>query len=378
MVYESKLKASCSKRAINILRLARSENVSPRLFFRLLEVFSEPSDALEHIAELSIRGGRKAPIKVCTLEQAERELAAIEEFGAKLITFEDSIYPRLLLHLEDAPPVLTCKGNLELFLKDSIAIVGARSASINGETLAKSIARNVCARSNAVIVSGLAKGIDTAAHKGAFPNTVAVLAGGIDNVYPQENASLYRDISEQGLLVAELPIFSKPLIQSFPQRNRLISGLSLGVLVVEAGNHSGSLITARYALEQGREVFAVPGFPLDPRSKGANKLIKEGAIIVEGADDIIFNLPSLNKIRDKLQDRRKEPYLKSLQFNLDPDSKQKVLDLLSHSPVSLELLLQTSNMPIQAVYQALLELELAGRVVRYPGNLVALVLEPEA
>lgn len=368
------------KRSIDILRLARTENVSPRLFFRLLELFPNPSDAFEHIAELSARGGRKAPLKVFSLEQAEKELAAVEAFGARIVTFEDATYPKLLLHLEDAPPVLTCKGNLDLFNKDPVAIVGARSASINGKSLARSIARNICAKNNVVIVSGLAKGIDTAAHEGALPSTIAVLAGGIDNIYPQENADLYQRIAEQGVLVAELPIFSKPLVQNFPQRNRIISGLSLGVVVVEAGNNSGSLITARYALEQGREVFAVPGFPLDPRSRGANKLIKEGALIVEEAEDVISNLPSLNKIRDKLQDK---DHMLALQPSLDLSSKlgeearQNILDLLSHSPVSLELVLQAAQMPIQAVYQALLELELAGRVVRHPGNFVARILEPD-
>lgn len=374
------MQPSYSQRSIDILRLARTENVSPRLFFRLLELFPNPSDAFEHITELSVRGGRRAPLKVCSLEQAEKELSAVEGFGARIITFEDSIYPKLLLHVEDSPPVLTCKGNLDLFSKDPIAIVGARSASINGKSLAKSIARNICARSNVAIVSGLAKGIDTAAHEGAFPNTIAVLAGGIDSIYPQENSALYHRISEQGILVAELPIFAKPLVQNFPQRNRIISGLSLGVVIVEAGNNSGSLITARYALEQGREVFAVPGFPLDPRSRGANKLIKEGALIVEDAQDIISDLPFLNKIRDKLQEKGQKPCLQPvLDFSsqLGEDARQTILDLLSHSPVSLELLLQAAQMPIPAIYQILLELELAGRIVRHPGNFVARILESD-
>lgn len=367
------------KRKLNMLRLARTEGVSPRLFFKLLELFPDPEDALERAGEFSLKGGRKSPIVPFTLAQAEEEIAAVEGFGAEIITFEDCRYPKLLLQLDDCPPILTCKGNLDLLSANLFAIVGARSSSLNAQALAKAIASNLSKKADITIVSGLAKGIDTAAHKGAFPKTIAVIAGGIDNVYPLQNEDLYKSISREGLVVAEMPIFSKPLAQSFPQRNRLISGLSLGVLVVEASYNSGSLVTARFALEQGREVFAVPGFPLDPRSRGTNKLIKDGANIVEDADDIASVLPALKKIEDKLQERKSAQYqspLQEISSQTEEEARQSILSLLSHSPISLDLLIESVDLPIQLTYRLLLELELAGRVMRCPGNLIAKILEP--
>lgn len=375
-----KLRGSYSSSTIEIIRLARTENVSPRLFFKMLEMFGSAKNALEKIPELALKGGKQRPLEICSIEKVEKELAELEKIEAGIITFEDQYYPKLLFHIDSAPPILSYKGNKHLLNTDTIAIVGARNSSINGEILAKSIAYDLAHKANITIVSGLARGIDAAAHEASLPNTIAVLAGGIDNIYPPQNEHLYNKIQNQGLLIAELPIGSKPLIKHFPQRNRLVSGLSLGVVVIEAGKNSGSLITAHCASEQGREVFAVPGFPLDPRSKGSNKLIKDGAIIIENASDVLENLPQLTKIKSKLQEQSSCNYENlSIQHEeeISDDVRNLILRLLSSSPTSIETLSMHSKISLQTTYRILLELELAGKIVRCPGNSVTLVLEEE-
>ncbi len=360
------------------MRLARTENVGPRLFFKMLEMFGSAENALKEMPDFALRVGKKQPIEICPVEKIKKELKDLEEIGGGILTFEDEDYPKLFFHIESTPPVLSYKGNKSLLNKDSIAIVGARNSSINGETLAKSIASDLSHKAQITIVSGLARGIDTAAHSAALPNTIAVLAGGIDNIYPPQNAHLYQKIHNQGLLISELPIGTKPLMQHFPQRNRLVSGLSLGVVVIEAGKNSGSLITANFALEQGREVFAVPGFPLDPRSKGANKLIKDGAIIIESAADVIENLPQLSQIKTKLQENPSHPYEVLTAENIaevSDDMRNMILSLLSSTPTHIETLVAHSKIPIKAVYRILLELELAEKIVRCPGNTISLILE---
>jgi DNA processing protein len=341
-------------------------------------MFGTAENALNEIPNFALKIGKKQPIEICSIEKIEKELSALEKIDASILTFEDEDYPRLFFHIDSPPPILSYKGNKHLLNKDSIAIVGARNSSINGETLAKSIASDLAHKAQMTIVSGLARGIDAAAHSAALPNTIGVLAGGIDNIYPPQNANLYQKIHNQGLLIAELPIGTKPLMQHFPQRNRLVSGLSLGVVVIEAGKNSGSLITANFALEQGREVFAVPGFPLDPRSKGANKLIKDGAIIVESAADIMENLPQLSQIKTKLQEKPAQPYEVLTTENtpeVSDNMRDLILSLLSSTPTHIETLISHSKISIKIVYRILLELELAEKIVRYPGNTVALILE---
>ncbi len=359
-----------------ILRLIRSENVGPRTFYSLIKMFGSASKALENVAELSLKGGRSKPIKIFPLDAAEAELEKLHKAGAHLIAYNDPDFSFLLSQIPDCPPVLSYKGNKALFNSKSIAIVGARNASLNGKAFAKQIATELV-RGGISVVSGLARGIDTAAHEASLGKTIAVIAGGIDHIYPPENAKLFKQITEEGLLIAELPIGSAPLAQHFPQRNRIISGLSVGVVVVEAGIKSGSLITARFALEQNREVFAVPGFPLDPRCQGSNRLLKEGAYLIETASDVIENLPSGNEIKNIMSDKQQDQIdFRAIKIDdalLSNASRQKIVESLSSVAVDLDDLIEASGLPIPVIYTILLELELAGRVSRHPGNKFALI-----
>ena len=254
------------------LRLIRSENVGPITFRSLLRRFGSARAAIEALPDLARRGGRSAPLRVCPFPQAEQELSAADRIGARLMTADDADYPEALAAIYDAPPLLYVLGDIALLRRQAVAIVGARNASANGRRLAQDIARDL-GTAGFVVVSGLARGIDHAAHRGSLDSgTIAVVAGGIDIAYPPDNEELQREIGRRGAIVAEMPPGTVPQAKHFPRRNRLISGLSLGVLVVEAALQSGSLITARMALEQGREVLAVPGSPLDPRCHGTNNL----------------------------------------------------------------------------------------------------------
>ncbi len=282
-----------AEQRLDWLRLWRSENVGPITFGQLLARFGSARAALEAVPELARRGGRRGAIRICSAAEAEREVAATRAAGARLVALCEPDYPRPLAAIPDAPPLLAVKGHAHLFAERTIAIVGARNASAAGVRFARDISREL-GQLGFVIASGLARGIDTAAHEGALESgTVAVLAGGIDVVYPAENEGLYGTIVEQGAVIAEQPVGKQPQGRHFPSRNRLISGLSLGVLVVEAALRSGSLITARMALEQNREVFAVPGSPLDPRCRGSNRLIRDGAALIETADHVIEALENL-------------------------------------------------------------------------------------
>ncbi|MBK3735627.1 DNA-protecting protein DprA, partial [Azospirillum brasilense] len=252
------------------LRLIRSENVGPITFHRLLERFGGAGAALEALPDLAKRGGRTKPLRIAPKADIDRELAANDRIGARLLFSCEPDYPEPLAALDDAPPVVSVLGHPHLLRRRAVALVGARNASMNGKKFAERLARDL-GEAGLLVVSGMARGIDTAAHAGALGSgTAAVVAGGADVVYPPENQALYRDIVQQGVVIAESPVGTTPQARHFPRRNRLISGLSLGVLVVEAALRSGSLITARMALEQGREVMAVPGSPLDPRCQGTN------------------------------------------------------------------------------------------------------------
>ncbi|MFT5180952.1 MAG: DNA processing protein [Alphaproteobacteria bacterium] len=273
------------------LRLFRSENVGPVTYRQLLGHYGSAGAALDALPALTQRSGRRA-IKIFPADAAQGEIEALDRLGARLLTVGEAAYPAALAAIDDAPPVLTVRGDAKLLQRPCVAIVGARNASTNGRNLAQRLAADLCdsAEDTAyTIVSGLARGIDGAAHRGALDaggSTVAVMSGGVDVIYPPEHEALYADICAAGALVSELPPGLRPQAAHFPRRNRIISGLSLGVVVVEAATRSGSLITARMALEQGREVFAVPGSPLDPRSRGANRLIRDGAILTETVADI--------------------------------------------------------------------------------------------
>ncbi|WP_342267651.1 DNA-processing protein DprA [Candidatus Tisiphia endosymbiont of Empis tessellata] len=373
-------RVSYTKETIDILRLIRSENVGPRTFWSLIKIFGSSSTAIENIQEFSLRGGRSKPVKVFSQSEASKELELLEKNNAKIITYKSLEYSRLLLEIFDCPPILSYKGNIGLLSHERcLAIVGARNASVNGRAFAARIAKELT-DADYIMVSGLARGIDTAVHQVNISKTIGVIAGGIDHVYPLENVKLFEQIQQEGLIIAELPIGSKPLGQHFPQRNRLISGISLGTVVIEASLKSGSLITARFALEQNREVFAVPGFPLDPRCHGTNKLIKEGAYMVESTQDIVTNLPHFSKVvsksKDVANDSAENNQFKALDIKyanpITNDMRMKVKELLSSTPIDFDCLHQT-QLALQVIYMIILELELAGKITRYPGNKISLI-----
>lgn len=383
---ESRTGARLSDRQrIAWLRLLRSENIGPRSFRELVNRFGGASAALEGLPELARRGGRRNGVRVFTQEAAEDELEAVSRAGAVLAAPGEDGYPPALAHIHDAPPLVCVKGRPELSIGRIVAVVGARQASALGQRMAALIARELGSRGY-VITSGLARGVDTSAHEASLSSgTIAALAGGIDVVYPPQDEALMNQIGETGLLVSEMPPGLKPSARHFPRRNRLISGMSLGVVIIEAARRSGSLITARMALEQGREVFAVPGSPLDPRAEGANRLIRDGATLTRSADDVIEVLePMLGNIAagpddaaDGLADFA-EGANQPAPHPPDEDARASITALLSVSPTSIDDIIRQSGSDAATVTGVLLELELAGRLVRQSGQLVALAPQDEA
>lgn len=356
------------------LRLIRTENVGPITFARLIERYGSAGAALAALPDLAKRGGRQQPLRVPPKGEIERELAAIEHLGGRLLCRGEVEYPTALAMIDDAPPALTVLGFPLLLNRPCIGLVGARNASIAGRKMAERLAGDL-AEAGFTIVSGLARGIDAAAHQGSLASgTVAVVAGGADVIYPPENDALYRDIAARGAIIAESPLGTEPQARHFPRRNRLISGLSLGIVVVEAALKSGSLITARFALEQGREVFAVPGSPMDPRAQGCNRLIKEGAGLVETAEDVIQALrhsaaPLSEPPADLFRPAGREPE----DENLLRKARAQVLESLSPTPVLIDEVIRGCQLSAGVVVTVLLELELAGRLQRHPGGRVSLI-----
>ncbi|MEM7222782.1 MAG: DNA-processing protein DprA [Pseudomonadota bacterium] len=357
------------------LRLIRSDNIGPITFRNLLAHFGEAEAALEAVPRMAQRGGRRKPLTLYPEAAAERELAALEALGGRAITLIEPDYPEALAAIPDPPPVIMTLGNGHLLARKAVAVVGARNASANGRRLARDLAAGL-GGAGFLVASGLARGIDAAAHNGALESgTVAVMAGGVDVVYPRENQELYEQVAAQGLLVSEIAMGTTPQASHFPRRNRLISGLSLGVVVVEAAPRSGSLITARQAAEQGREVFAVPGSPLDPRARGCNGLIRQGATLVESAADVVDALAGM------LRPSISEPPERDFAPAKPPETPESELatcratleDLLSPTPVPVDELIRQCQLSPAVVRTVLLELELAGRIERHPGNRVASV-----
>ncbi|MBO6827405.1 MAG: DNA-protecting protein DprA [Sneathiella sp.] len=357
------------------LQLIRSENVGPISFFQLLHRFKSAEEALLQIPDLAKKGGAKRPIRIFSQSAAKSELAQLEEFGGRLIAMPDPDYPALLREIHDPPPVISVLGHSQLLNRICLGVVGSRNASANAIRLTRSFAEKVGAR-DITIVSGLARGIDTAAHVASLNSgTVGVVGGGIDVIYPKENAELFREIAARGCIIAEQPFGTQPQARHFPRRNRIISGLSHGVLVMEATPKSGSLITARMAAEQGREVFAIPGSPLDPRARGTNNLIREGAMLVESPSEIIDTLLNQHHFSVKEPDQQ--------QLNLHPTEdhceaeldqfRPKLLSLLSPTPVEIDEIIRLLDIAPSVAMTILLELELAGRVERHFGNRVSLV-----
>ena len=390
---------------IDWLRLIRSESVGPRTFQALINRFGGAGAALDALPDLARRGGRLM-LKLATRAEAERELEQAARLGARFVAMGEPDYPRALQAIDSAPPLIAVRGAAEALARPMVAIVGSRNASAAGLTFTERLARAL-GEAGYVVVSGLARGIDGRAHKAALATgTVAVLAGGHDRVYPAENEPLLeRMVAEGGAALSEMPFGWEPRGRDFPRRNRIVSGLSLGVVVVEAARRSGSLITARFALEQGREVFAVPGSPLDPRAEGANDLIRQGATLCASAEHVASALAPLigcepapggaeepafrlstdrRPLWDELDlggipsaperplDLPDEPF-ETAAADEAGGAQSAVIDFLGPAPVSVDDLARQSGLPVRAVQLALLELELAGRLERHGGNAVSLM-----
>jgi DNA processing protein len=358
---------------IDWLRLIRSQNIGPRTFRALINHFGGARAALEELPALARRGGGRTSPKIWSREAAEREIDAARELGVEFIAIGEADYPHRLQMIDDAPPLLAVRGNREALALPAVAVVGSRNASAAGIKLTQLIAHGL-SEAGFAVASGLARGIDAAAHRASLKTgTIAVLAGGLDRVYPPEHEELLEQILPSGAAISEMPLGWQPRAQDFPRRNRLISGLALGVVIVEAAKRSGSLITARLALEQGREVFAVPGSPLDPRAEGTNSLIKQGATPVTEASDIIAVLAPIMGIGEPA--RELEPTDDEAARDAEPaeDEREQIVALMSPTPVSIDDLVRLSNSSPRAVRTVLLELEIAGRLERHGGGLVSLL-----
>ncbi|MBN9468070.1 MAG: DNA-processing protein DprA [Bosea sp.] len=382
------------------LRLIRSESIGPRTFRALLNRFGGAAAALDALPELARQAGKT--LKICPLVEAEREFEMLLRRGARLIALGEASYPLPLQAIDSAPPLLAVEGDPTVLNRPCIAMVGSRNASAAGLKLTAVLAREF-GEAGFVIVSGLARGIDTAAHEASLENgTVAVLAGGLDEIYPPQNLPLLRRLCERGAAISEMPIGWAPRGRDFPRRNRLVSGLALGTVVVEAARKSGSLITARFANEQGRQVFAVPGSPLDPRAEGGNHLIREGAILCAEAAHVIEVLAPMLQRRDQfapppmlareegegaaasqaLWDELDLPDIAAapeLALAMIPaasilpaaeacDRKARLLTLIGAAPIGLDDLVRASGAPAREVSQAVFELELDGVVQRHAGG----------
>ena len=354
------------------LRLIRSDNVGPRTFRDLVNTYGGARRALDALPKLARRGGATGT-HICTVEEAETELKACRARGIELVALGEPDYPALLQTIYDPPPLLAVRGKLQILAQPLVAIVGSRNASAAGVKFASGLARDLGAAGFG-IVSGLARGIDAATHRASMATgTVAVLAGGHERIYPHDHVELLNALLTEGAAVSEMPLTWEPRARDFPRRNRLISGLALGVVIVEAARRSGSLITARMAGEQGREVFAVPGSPLDPRAEGTNGLLKQGATLVTEAADVIAALePILGRGFDL---PAQEPDEIPLTGDTDPgdDERSRIVSLLGPTPSAIDDLVRLSRTSPAIVRMVLLELELAGRLERHGGAMVSLV-----
>jgi DNA processing protein len=350
------------------LRLIRSDNVGPVIFGQLLQRFGSAAEALSALPDLAKHGGRRS-FRAYARDDAETEIEKLAGVAARLIARCEPDYPAALAAVEDAPPLLAVRGRTEILNRRGVAVVGARNASANGIRFARQLATELGA-AGLLVVSGLARGIDAATHRGALPTgTVAVLAGGVDVVYPAENAGLYDEVVAQGAAISEMPPGLQPQARHFPQRNRIVAGMSLGVVVIEAALKSGSLITARLAGEYGREVFAVPGSPLDPRARGSNDLLRQGATLTESAEDVV---QALGSPAGAPSSTIPEPAPQLTDSDVELALKW-VLEKLGHAPTPVDEIIRQCHVPPSVVHMALLELELAGRLTRHPGNMVSLI-----
>ncbi len=352
------------------LRLIRTPHVGPVSWHHLMQRFGSGEAALEALPDLVLRGGAGKP-RIASAELAEREIERVSKLGARHVFSDDAGYSALLREAEGAPPVIIVRGDMAMLQRPCVAIVGARNASAVACRFARQMAADLAAR-GVTVVSGLARGVDTAAHVGALGgSTAAVIASGIDIAFPPENAALQEKIASDQLLIAEQPPGTEPLARHFPARNRIIAGLAHGTLVIEAAPRSGSLITARRAGDFGREVMAVPGSPLDPRAQGCNQLIREGATLVQTVDDV---LEALGPIDDRMaREPRRASFEMAQVVETGDEDRDAVAGLLGPTPVAVDEIVRQSGRPAAAVQLVLLELELAGRVARHAGARVSLM-----
>ncbi|MGV8939674.1 MAG: DNA-processing protein DprA [Allorhizobium sp.] len=370
--------ALSDKQRIAWLRLIRSDNVGPATFRDLINHFGSAETALAMLPELSQRGGSTRTIRIASESDAIRELETARKFGARFVGIGEPDYPPALRQIDGAPPLLAMKGNLAAATLPAVGIVGSRNASISGAKFASQIAI-ATGRAGYAVISGLARGIDAAAHRASLETgTIAAMAGGLDRPYPPENIGLLDEIcSGQGLAISEMPFGWEARARDFPRRNRLIAGVALGVVVVEAARRSGSLITARLAADFGRLVFAVPGSPLDQRCHGTNQLLKDGAIVTTGAEDVLEALAPLSQIVQFSPPEAEEPLDEGNRPMIPPpddNDRAVIVDALGPTPVEVDDIIRHTGLAASSVYLVLLELDIAGRLHRHPGGMVSLLM----
>lgn len=348
------------------LQLIRTEGIGPKLFHHLLTRYESGLEALEALPDRAKEYYLTTPLRMPNVQKIEQELEILEKHRATMVFSGEENYPKALTQLHDYPPIISCMGNLSVINKEMISIVGARFSSVNGCLFAKDLSKTL-SRQGFAVVSGLARGIDTSAHQGALSRgTIAVVAGGLGHLYPPENRALAEDICQDGLIISEMPYDMSPKSMLFPRRNRIIAALGKGTVVIEAGKRSGSLITAKMALELGKDVFAVPGFPLDPRCAGTNELIKNGANLIENAEDILSHYDiELNQI-----EMIPEPKQHAMSDHMQ--AYHIIKPLLSATPTEVDYVILESGLSSQLVMSVLSEMELAGTVTRSAGGKVAL------
>ncbi|MGL4490785.1 MAG: DNA-processing protein DprA [Rhizobiaceae bacterium] len=363
------------RQRVSWLRLWRSDNVGPVTFRQLINHFGSAEAAIDGLPEMAMRGGAGRMPKVPHSSVIEGELAAVEKMGARIVGIGEPDFPKYLRLTSDCPPLVCFKGNAAVFQLPGVSVVGARNASLAGIKFAAKLSGEIGAEGYS-IVSGLARGIDTAAHRaGLRTGTIAVMAGGLSHPYPPENVDLFHAIADSGgAVITEMPYGWEPRAKDFPRRNRIIAALGLGLLVVEAAQRSGSLISARMANELGRIVFAVPGSPLDPRCEGTNNLLKNGATLVTEARDLLDGLAPLTGDAPAPVQNLDEPTYEELGSQETNDNdRRRILDALGPTPVAIDEIIAYSGLTPAQVYYVLLELDLAGRLQRHSGGAVSLI-----
>lgn len=374
------------------LQLVQSDNIGPATYHQLLEIYGSAAEAITALPELASGVTRGRRVRLYSRDRVLRDVERTHACGGQIVTHGEPGFPQLLAQTTNPPPVLFVAGNIGLLQQTTCAIVGSRNSSANGKRFARDVAKGL-GQSGWKIASGLARGIDTAAHEASLDQgTIAVIATGLDVIYPPENAGLHAQIATHGCVVSEMPPGTQPRAELFPRRNRIIAGLAAGVVVIEAAMRSGSLITARLANETGRDVFAVPGSPYDPRSEGTNKLIQDGAMLVTSPRDVLDVLERghLYSLRSSIDNQPQRPFVSGSGKHridneqsagtaprdnpmVDDNHRQTVIDLLGPDPVEVDVVVRESELPSRLVQMVIMELDLTGRLERHPGQRVSLI-----